>query len=96
MASQGSAPGKLESLAAIKYPAPVAFVRQANISAGLQQINNGVPAPTRAEETDNAPSKLEGPNYDERMDARAPGMVRGADPAAAAVGAIDGTEVRRG
>ena len=85
-----------ETLAAIKNPAPVAFVRQANIAAGPQQINNGLRAPARAGETDNAPSKLEGPNYAERMDTRAPGTVRDADPAVATVGTLDGAEIRRG
>lgn len=34
----------VEALAEIKNPRPVAFVKQANISHGHQQVNNGVPA----------------------------------------------------
>ena len=32
----------LEALAEIKNPRPVAFVKQANISGGHQQVNNGM------------------------------------------------------
>jgi hypothetical protein len=39
--AQSQCRATLETLAAIKNPAPVAFVRQANISAGPQQVNNG-------------------------------------------------------
>lgn len=85
-----------ETLATIKNPSPVAFVKQANIAAGPQQVNNGVAAPMRAGESEIAPSKLEGPVYVERMDSRAPGAVRGADPAVATVGTLDGAEVTRG
>src|SRR6266498_1544147 len=35
----------VETLAAIKNPQTVAFVRQANIAAGPQQVNNGIAAP---------------------------------------------------
>jgi hypothetical protein len=44
----------LETLAEIKNPGPVAFVQQANIANGPQQVNNGaIPAggvPARAHE----------------------------------------------
>jgi hypothetical protein len=33
----------LVALAEMKNPRPVAFVQQANIAAGLQQVNNGAP-----------------------------------------------------
>ena len=51
----------LETLAAIKNPQPVAFVRQANIAHGPQQVNNGAALPgepSRARETENPQSKL--------------------------------------
>ena len=48
----------LETLANIKNP-PVVFAKQANISQGHQQINNGVPGPSsHAEENQNLQSKL--------------------------------------
>ena len=39
--AQSQCRATLETLAAIKNPQPVAFVRQANISHGPQQVNNG-------------------------------------------------------
>jgi hypothetical protein len=58
--AQSQCRATLETLAAIKSPAAVAFVRQANIAAGPQQVNN-VPTPSeesRARETENPQSKL--------------------------------------
>jgi hypothetical protein len=68
-----------EAIAEIKNPRPVAFVKQANIAHGPQQVNNG-PAPaalsSRAEQTENPPSKLLESENGKRMDtgtASAPG-----------------------
>ena len=41
--AQSQCRATLETLAAIKNPSSVAFVRQANIAAGPQQVNNGPP-----------------------------------------------------
>ncbi len=50
-----------ETLAEIKNPMAGAYVRQANIAAGHQQINNGIPAtPWRAERLENLQNKLSG------------------------------------
>jgi len=46
----------LETLSNIKNP-PVIFAKQAKISQGHQQINNGLPA-SRAEEIKNQPNKI--------------------------------------
>ncbi len=51
--AQAQCRATLETLAAIKNPASVAFVRQANIAHGPQQVNNGTPAPSRARENGN-------------------------------------------
>ena len=40
--AQAQCRASLEALAEIKNPRPVAFVKQANISGGHQQVNNGV------------------------------------------------------
>ena len=40
--AQAQCRSTLEALAEIKNPRPVAFVKQANISGGHQQVNNGV------------------------------------------------------
>jgi hypothetical protein len=91
--AQSQCRATLETLAMIKNPAPVAFVRQANIAAGPQQVNNG-PAPVepaRARETENQQTKLlEAQN--ERLDTRATSTAGAADPALETVGAIDRTE----
>ena len=54
--AQGQCRTTLEALAAIKNP-PVIFAKQANISNGHQQINNGIPAP-QANENKNQPNEL--------------------------------------
>lgn len=83
--AQAQCRATLEALAEIKNPRPVAFVRQANIAQGPQQVNNGQ-AP-RAEKTPIAPNGLlETPH--ERMDIRPKIEPSRADPALEAVGAV--------
>lgn len=79
-----------ESLAAIKNPPQVAIVRQANISAGPQQVNNG-PAPSPSQ-TENAPNRLLEVNHGERLDAFPPGTAGRDDSALATVEPVNGTE----
>lgn len=56
--AQNQCRSTLETLAKIKNP-PVVFAKQANISNGHQQINNGTPAPaTRTEEIINQQNEL--------------------------------------
>ena len=50
----------LEALVEAKQPKAVAFVRQANIAGGHQQINNGEEAHGRAGETDFGQNELQG------------------------------------
>jgi hypothetical protein len=54
----------LQTLAEIKNPHPVAFVKQANIANGPQQVNNGVQVagdvPARAEDLAAGPNELLG------------------------------------
>jgi hypothetical protein len=49
----------LETLSTLKNP-PVVYAKQANISNGPQQVNNGTPAPatTHAEKINNQPNEL--------------------------------------
>ena len=70
--AQSQCRATLETLAAIKNPAPVAFVRQANIAHGPQQVNNG-PQPaadgvSRARESEIPPNKLLEHQHGERLD----------------------------
>jgi len=79
----------LEILAAIKNPQPVAFVRQANIAHGPQQVNNCVAAEaSRAEESKNQPSKVLEHQHGERLDFGTAGAASGADSPLETVGAI--------
>jgi hypothetical protein len=85
----------LETLALMKNPAPIAFVRQANIAHGPQQVNNGpAPAgdPSRARETENLQNKLLEAQHGERLDTGAADTARAADPAMASLGLVHGAE----
>jgi hypothetical protein len=55
--AQGQAARTIEALAELKNPRSVAFVQQANITTGPQQINNGTVAPTREGENENEQNK---------------------------------------
>jgi hypothetical protein len=77
-------------------PDSVAFVRQANIAAGPQQVINGVPLASRARESGTAPSKLAGGGNELLQHAGASSLGSGINPPLAAVGEIDRAEVCRG
>jgi hypothetical protein len=70
--AQSQCRATLETLAVIKNPAPVTFVRQANVAHGPQQVNNGVQPPpdqaSRAEKSENRPNKLLEQQHGERLD----------------------------
>lgn len=63
--AQSQSRATIQALTELKYPKQVAFVKQANISHGHQQINNGdnphaspARAHAHAEENPNQPNKL--------------------------------------
>jgi len=56
--AQSQSRATLQTLAEVKNP-PVVYARQANVTTGPQQINNGVD-PTRARENQNSPNQLLG------------------------------------
>ncbi len=75
----------LETLSNIKNP-PVIYAKQANISNGPQQVNNGVPAQApHAEEIKNQPNELLEVIDGERLDTRTAKEAIGSDTAMAAV-----------
>jgi hypothetical protein len=81
-----------DTLAAIKNPPMVGYVKQANIAQGPQQVNNatasanvGSPAP-RNEKSQN---ELLEAKQGERLDFRAKSQASDADPAMATVGAVN-------
>lgn len=97
--AQSQCRATLETLTFIKNPPNVAFVRQANIAHGPQQINNGVSAEakaSRARETENLQNNLLEAQHGERMDTSTAGAAIGADSTLATVGVINRAEVGRG
>ena len=87
--AQSQCRATLETLAFIKNPAPVAFVRQANIAAGPQQVNNTtMPAnePSRAREMESEQSKLSGVGSELLQDGRASAATGGVDRQMATMG----------
>jgi hypothetical protein len=91
--AQSQCRATLETLAAIKNPQPMAFVRQANIAHGPQQVNNaGTAQASRAGNPENQPNKVLEHQHGERLDFGAPGAAGGADSHLAAVGENDRTE----
>ena len=81
--AQAQCRATIETLAAMKNP-PVVFARQANISNGPQQVNNGTGV-SRAENTDNQPNELLEHRVEPRMDLGAAATPSRSDPALVAV-----------
>jgi hypothetical protein len=97
--AQSQCRATLETLAAIKNPASVAFVRQANISAGPQQVNNGTARTpdadaSRARRNKDQQNKLSRGADELLPNTRASKVAGGVDSQMEAVGAINGTENR--
>ncbi|MCK4121074.1 hypothetical protein HFK83_01570 [Ralstonia pseudosolanacearum] len=93
--AQAQCRATLEALAEIKNPRPVAFVKQANIAHGPQQVNNGTPPPTRApEENHDQSSRLLEASNGQWLDAGAAGTAGRGDQALEAVGAVHRTKDR--
>ena len=98
--AQGQCRATLETLAAINDPRSIAFVNQANIAHGPQQVNNSAvgetspldaPQPaSRARESENEQNKLLEHSNGERLDGAAPKTAIAIDPAMAALGTVDG------
>lgn len=85
--AQSQCRATLETLAAIKNP-PVIYAKQANISNGPQQVNNGLPAPAYGE-TSIEQNKLLEHEHGQRLDTGTTGAAIGADKELETVGAID-------
>ena len=86
--AQSQCRATLETLAEIKNPRPVAFVKQANIANGPQQVNNGT-TPARAEQSANQANELLELDDGKRMDTRATGNAIANDSTLETVGAIN-------
>jgi hypothetical protein len=85
--AQSQSRATIATLAELKYPRQVAFVKQANISHGRQQINNG----SRTQEIQSQRDKLfvEHDDGGKTMDTRATTKTGGSYPALETVESID-------
>jgi len=71
---------------------PLVYARQANVTSGPQQVNNGLPLRARTRKSNSRPNKLMEESDGQRLDPGAAGQAIGSDPAMATVGAIDRPE----
>jgi hypothetical protein len=85
----------LKILGEIKNPRQVAFIKQANVANGPQQVNNGTQPPAREEKTIPSNELLEH-QHGEWMDAGATSAAGRGDQAMEAVGAVHGAGNVRG
>jgi hypothetical protein len=94
MKAQSQCRTTLEALAEIKNPRSVAFVKQANIAAGPQQVNNGdnatIRAGARTQENEIPPNKLLTETSYETLDAGRTRTTSGVNSPLETVGAING------
>ena len=89
--AQAQCRATLETLAEIKNPRPVAFVKQANISHGHQQVNNGQASASGAGNSETLQNglledQLHGSTY---LDTRATSTAAGGHSQMEAVGAVN-------
>jgi hypothetical protein len=84
--AQAQCRSTLEALAEVKNPRAVAFVKQANISNGPQQVNNGSQQLSRTETIQSEPNKLLEADHGQRMDIGAQGQAGRVNQTVAAVG----------
>lgn len=92
--AQGQCRATLQTLAEIKNPHPLAFVKQANIAHGPQQVINEAPAvpASRARTCEENPirsNELLEADHGQRLDPGATRTTSGIDPNLETVGAID-------
>ncbi len=94
--AQGQCRATLETLAEIKNPRPVAFVKQANIANGPQQVNNGeqhfatsTRIPARAGNSANLSNELLEASNGERLDTGATGTASGVNKELETVEGLD-------
>ena len=88
--AQAQCRATLETLAAIKNPQPVAFVRQANIAHGPQQVNNaGAGDASRVGKSGNQPNRVLEHQRGERLDFGTTGAAGRANSPVETVGAVN-------
>jgi hypothetical protein len=93
--AQSQCRATLETLANVKNP-PVVYARQANVTTGPQQINNGVAAVSHARENETTQTQQSsGAPHGLLQDTRASSDACRLDPALEALGEIDRAKVTR-
>jgi hypothetical protein len=98
--AQAQSRATIQALVELKYPRQAAtFVKQANISAGHQQVNNhsapGAAPRTREIQSEKSKLLVEHDDGSKTMDARAATAASGSHPALEAVESIDRPDQRR-
>jgi hypothetical protein len=93
--AQSQCRATIETLATIKNP-PIVYARQANVTTGPQQINNGMATPARARENEIEQTQLSGGNHELLQDTRTSGEASRANTTLETLGEINRAEVRRG
>ena len=93
--AQSQCRATLETLAAIKNP-PIVYARQANVTTGPQQVNNGVAAPSRPREIETEHTQLSRGTHELLPDARTSGIASRVDTALETLGELDRAKVLRG
>jgi hypothetical protein len=92
--AQAQCRATIQTLSEMKNPQPVAFVKQANIANGPQQVNNGVPAgsSSRTEIPTNPSNELLGLNHEQRLDTGTAGAAGSTHSRLETVGAVQRSE----
>lgn len=93
--AQNQCRATLETLAAIKNP-PIVYARQANVTTGPQQINNGAALPARTRENEIEQTQLSGGGHELLPDTRTTGDACRVNSALETLGEIDGAKIGRG
>ncbi len=88
--AQSQCRATLQTLGELKNP-PIVYAKQANITSGPQQINNGVAAPAlaHAEKNINQQNELLEAQAHEQLDTRAPSATSGVNQTLETVAAVD-------
>jgi hypothetical protein len=95
--AQSQCRATIETLAEMKYPKPIAFVQQANIANGPQQVNNAPrPGASRAGNPEIPPNELLEQQHNESVVTGAAQTARSGNSSVEAVGAVDRAKDQRG
>jgi hypothetical protein len=91
--AQSQCRATVEAIGVMKNPPPTVIAKQANVTSGPQQVNNGLggneATSAHGRKIQNRPNKLMEHIDGQRLDPGAAGQAVGSDPAMASVGAFD-------